>query len=436
MSAVERRFHERALVRVPLDSVAVVGRATTGFRAEIVAAAVAESVTVMLGRGARLRVPRADIVAPYGRSDWTVDEIGRALNVRGVAVCTVDAEREGFEVELELVDVLRDDLVHAQRFLGSGGDLLALEREVARAVAAHCEVDGAIAPHPLAAIGRSGYRALLEARVARVSGDAPRALAIVEEIAGSSEAAVIGTLIATEFGRAVLEGRLAGRVAEAHARLSGTCPHPNALQMRAELLIHFDRHWGAAEAVLRQAIEADPVSPGGHSLLADVLLATGRIEEAGRSRVLFAELMPADDAAKLAAAAHAYYGPTPMDAVEPLTVESHGRGRAAAEATEWLVRACIAGGDLLAARQHASTRLSHSLVAASAGEPFDADAFAPGEASLLFAAAGRSDAVAVSLHHAADRHDRAVLLAAVEPLFLPFASQPSFGDFLRRLRLR
>src|SRR5438128_10195408 len=81
MSAVEK--HQ--IIRLPIDSIAVVVRPAGGVRAPRFSPRCSRrNWAAALARSRTLRVPRAEFVRPYARSEMTPEEIGRALNVGGV----------------------------------------------------------------------------------------------------------------------------------------------------------------------------------------------------------------------------------------------------------------------------------------------------------------------------------------------------------------
>src|SRR5689334_14553393 len=70
------RLLEQRTVRLPLDSIAVIGRHDGRLRSRVVAQTLAEDLAAMLARSRHLRVPRAEFVAPYAAADLTPEEIG------------------------------------------------------------------------------------------------------------------------------------------------------------------------------------------------------------------------------------------------------------------------------------------------------------------------------------------------------------------------
>lgn len=331
----------------------------------------------------------------------TPEEIGRELGVECVALCTIAATETGLDAVVELIDVSRESLVAREAFLGSQGDIVALEREVLYAIAgtragkpARCEA------------------AILAARIARARGDAEAALALL----GGADC-VAARL---EITRTILDGRLHDRIDQARQALASIPDSVAALQLAARLAARYDGDWDSAEQQLRDALVLDPASPSTHAMLGDLLVAIGRREEAAHHHRLTAQLMPRDAHAQIAASFADYFGPSPADAAVAFArIEC-------AEGNEWLVRSLLAGGDVLAASHVAATPFSRQLVAAFAGEPFDATPFSGMQRALLYAVSGEAGLAIACLEAGAEQCDDEVMFTAVEPLFATLAGDVRF----------
>jgi tetratricopeptide (TPR) repeat protein/TolB-like protein len=403
MSAVEK--HQ--IIRLPIDSIAVVARSAGGVRADVLAELLENELAAALARSRTLRVPRAEFVRPYAKSEMTPEEIGRALNVRGVVLCTVATSGACIDASVDVIDVVREELVAHDAFLVSSREVPALERAIFRAIPGHGRVPPPSKCPPLAQV--------IEARVALANGDAERALEILGDSAPVETAATI------------IAGRLSARIDEARQALRAVPGCVRALQLQAKLASRFDGDWRGAERALREALEIDPGSPSTHAMLGDVLLAMRRRDEAAPHHRLVAELMPVDASAQIAASFADYFGPCPIDAAPRLA--------ALPEANDWLVRALVAGGDVLGAQQAAATPFGRALLAAFTGDDFSIASFTACERALLFSAAGAAEQAIACLESAADVHADEVIFAAVEPLFAPLAGEARFLALLSRLGL-
>ncbi|HEV2722637.1 MAG TPA: hypothetical protein VG323_21620, partial [Thermoanaerobaculia bacterium] len=130
-------FLMSAATRLPFDSIAVVARSAGGVRAAVVADILGEDLASALARSPQLRVPRPEFVRPYARSEMSAEEIGRALNVRGIALCTVASENGSIDLAVDVIDVLREELIIHDAFLVSAREIAAAGRAILRAIPGH-----------------------------------------------------------------------------------------------------------------------------------------------------------------------------------------------------------------------------------------------------------------------------------------------------------
>jgi tetratricopeptide (TPR) repeat protein len=430
MTLLEERLRKRTTARLPFDSLAVVTRAGSGPCSDVIADAIGDDVAEML-RQLRLRVPRACFVRPYGESDMTAEEIGRDLNVRVVALCSVTTSATTTDVTMELIDVLREELIAQDRFLVSRRELIALERGMVRAVAAYCHADGTSARHPETE-SEVAYAKLIEARVRRAAGRIVEALAILRE---AGDADPRSNAIALELAATIIETPLVDRLPEARratAEVLERGPSVRALHLQARLLGRFDVDWIGAEQSLRAALKMDQSSPSTHRMLGDLLLALGRGAEAAPHHRIVAEMMSLDERSVIAGAFEPYFGHQPRVAAARYSELS----KRFPAANDFMVRAVLVDGDMLHARQSATTPFARALAASYCGQSARPEAFAPYDAALICAVGGRVDDAMSALERAAREYAGEVVFAGVEPLFAALAGQPRFEALISRLGLR
>jgi len=389
------------------DSLAVLARHDGSIRGAVIADAFAADVAAILGRNG-VRVPQAEFVRPYAASDMTAEEIGRELNVRGVVLCTIATTAAGIDVVVEMIDAVREVLVARESLLASAHEIAALEREIVR-----------IAGGPAATSDERESRttaAVVEARVLRASGDVRAALALLDRLDLDSPQVLL------ETARTIIEQRIVDRLDDARAALARISGCAEGLRLWATLSSRFDGDWSSAERALRDALDLDAASAATHAMLGDLLLATGRREEAARHHRVVAELMPRDEHAQIAAGYELYFG----SALQRAAAYFAGIG-----ANSWTVRAFLAAGDVVRAQRAAATPFGRALTGGEVSLP----ALTNMERALLFAVREANDDAIAALHAAAAAHEDEVIFAAREPLFAALAADERFGALLARLGL-
>src|ERR1700755_597159 len=100
---------------------------------------------------------------PYALSSFTPEQIGRELNVRGIALCTVSTDDQCVDAAIDLIDVVREELVVHETFLVSSQELIALERAMIRSLGGHCRAPRKMSWHPVTA-DESLYSGIVQAR--------------------------------------------------------------------------------------------------------------------------------------------------------------------------------------------------------------------------------------------------------------------------------
>jgi len=109
--------------RISLDSLVLLGGPF--------AAAVARRLSSLRG----LRVIPPDRLETAENSDVSPEEIGRALHVTCVGVCSLLESDTGLDLRVELIDTLAERLIAEERFLAGRNENEALEKHAARWIA-------------------------------------------------------------------------------------------------------------------------------------------------------------------------------------------------------------------------------------------------------------------------------------------------------------
>lgn len=112
--------------RIPFDSVAVIGAGDAS--SDRFAEQLAQRIAPV--RGVRVVPPQR--VQAYDRNVLTVEEIGRDVHARCVALCRVAERDTSVDVGIELIDVLSERLVAETNFLVVVPELVALPQRAAR----------------------------------------------------------------------------------------------------------------------------------------------------------------------------------------------------------------------------------------------------------------------------------------------------------------
>jgi len=109
--------------RIPLDSLVLLG------------GAFAASVARRLGTLPGLRVIPPERAEAFDVGDVSPEEIGRALHVTCVGVCSLLKCAAGLNLRVELIDTLAERLVAEEQFLAGLNEAGALEVQAARWIA-------------------------------------------------------------------------------------------------------------------------------------------------------------------------------------------------------------------------------------------------------------------------------------------------------------
>ena len=109
--------------RIPLDSLVLLG------------GAFAANVARRLSSLPALRVIPPERSEAMEQDDASPEEIGRALHVTCVGICSLQQCAPGLDLRIELIDTLAERLVAEERFLAGANEIDALEKQAARWIA-------------------------------------------------------------------------------------------------------------------------------------------------------------------------------------------------------------------------------------------------------------------------------------------------------------
>jgi serine/threonine protein kinase/Tfp pilus assembly protein PilF len=257
-----------------------------------------EALITDLAQIGALRVISRTSAMRYKGSDKSLPEIARELNVDGVVEGSVLRAGDRVRITAQLIHAATDQHIWAKSYERDVSDVLALQSEVARAIAE--EVQAKLTPQERARLARArpvnpaAHEAYLKGRYywARATEESVRksieyfAEAIAKDPsyalahAGLSDAfnqlcnpilelVPQGDLIPRAKAAATMALELDDTLAEAHISLG-------------RIKFYYDWDWTGAEKSFRRAIELNPNYPYAHYVYALLLSAVGRHTEAIR----------------------------------------------------------------------------------------------------------------------------------------------------------
>ncbi len=288
----------------------------------------------MISRLGRLSPERLGVIARtsamhYKGTEKTVHQIGQELNVSHVLEGSVRRVGRRARITAQLIQVRDQAHLWAESYEGDLGDILALQNEVAGAVARQVEVKLAPAARPLRAnapVDPKAHEAYLKGRYLwnRRSLEAlqtsirhfERAIELDPGYA-AAYAGLADSYLTLHDGGAHLapEDATAKAKTAAMEALSIDVNLAEAHTSLGHANFH-DLEWAAAGKSLRRAIELNPSYGTGHFYYANYLVAVGRDEEAIAQARIARELDPLSLPAEDNVATVLYYAHRYEEAVE------------------------------------------------------------------------------------------------------------------------
>jgi TolB-like protein/DNA-binding winged helix-turn-helix (wHTH) protein len=278
-----------AIAVLPFESL------STGPNQQYVADGMTEALITNLGQASPLRVIARTSVNQYLRTSKPVREIARELNVDVVVEGTVLQSGDRIRVTANLIQVSPEKHIWAHSYERSFRDALALQNELAGAIAE--EIQGKLAPRQQTHSGSSRL----------VNPDAQLAYWKARSILDNSRGAPELHRKAVEYSEEAV--RLDPGYAPAHAALAKSyvnlsdigmafprevMPQARAAAQRAialdealayahvalgHILLIYDRDWAGAHSEAKRAIALNPSDADAHWLLSNYLAAVGRVDE-------------------------------------------------------------------------------------------------------------------------------------------------------------
>ncbi len=458
----------QSLAVLPLESLAEgVGQGQDSFAEEIT-----DALTTNLAQIKALHVISRTSAMRYRGRKVPLSQISRELKVDAVVEGTVARDGERVRVSVHLIDGHNDHHVWAETYERDLRDVLALQREVARAIADQIRIQLSPEEQTRFASARQvnplAYEAYARGRYfwnKRTAEGFQKALAYFNEaierdpgyapayagVADTYNVLAMYDLLPSEKAlpqakRAAIRAlELDDRVAEAHTSL-------------ARIRENYDRDWAAAEKEYRLGIEQNPGYATGHDWYATYLSAQGRHEEALAEANKAYQLDPFSltinttlgmalaEAGREDLAVERLRKTVEMDAnfsyVHFQFGRTYLRKMAFAEAIAEFQKAAALSPTMpryASALAHAYGRAGRNAQALEILEELEQGSRGSNPAwtdiAIIHSGLGRNDQAFASLERALKHREWRLVRMKVEPMFDPLRADPRFADLLRRIGL-
>jgi TolB-like protein/DNA-binding winged helix-turn-helix (wHTH) protein/Tfp pilus assembly protein PilF len=437
-----------------------------------------ELITV-LSHIQNLEIASHTSVTRYENTDIPLQQIARDLNVDGVIEGAVQRSGERVRINVQLVHAASDKHLWAETYDRDLRDVLAVESEVAAAVAEAIQLR--LTPQDqlrLQSVRPVNPRAL----DAYLSGRHHLTKSIAEELnVGQEETsqadfrqalndfetairedpnytrpylAIFDALDAPQVPHLELLPRARAAI-EQVLTLDGALPEAHADLARLHMLYEYKWDWNLAGSELRRAIELNTGHAGPHYLYSDYLDAVGRVEEAEREGKLAEELdldckgaRPLNDVNCFGDEAHVDQLRNYLEATKSENVFEWGRvakelnslGRYEEAISAWQKTMLLGGyGPIAHALGRANKEKGYRAALKVLADGFEEEAARRYVPRILLAQAqidiGNRDRAFFWLEKAYKEHNWCMLYLTNDPTWDPVRSDPRFKDLLRRVGL-
>ena len=437
---------------------------------EFFADGMTESLIANLARIGALRVTSRTSAMQYKGVRRSLPEIARELSVDAIVEGAVFRAGDRVRVTVKLIEAAADRHLWAQSYERDVGDVLALQGELAQAIAGEVQIKltpgererlgGTRAVNPRAyeayLRGRHCWNKRTTAEVRRAADFFQQAIAADPSYAAAHAGLADAYNILADLG-SVAPLEAASRARAATSRALDLDPRlAEAHTSLGFIRFFFDWDWDGSERAFREAIAQNPGYATAHQWYAELLASQARFEEAVAEGRRAETLDPLGFAIATSLADVLYFQrrfdeaiahlrrvievePTFYPARNDLARALAQSGRAGEAIEEFLAAAELSGGD---PRSHAGLGHAYAL----AGR--EADARAVLEAltekargltvsshavAVIHVALGEHRAAFEWLDRAGREHDRALVWLKVHPRLDPVRSDPRFEELLHRV---
>jgi TolB-like protein/Flp pilus assembly protein TadD len=278
-----------AIAVLPFESL------SSGPDQQYIADGLTETLITNLGQASALRVIARTSVNQYRGTKKPVREIARELNVDAVVEGTITQAGDRLRVTANLIQVSPEKHLWARHYERNLGDVLALQNEIADAIAAGIHVS--LTPRQQSRLQRSRpvnpdaqlayWRALyfLQGRRDRDSAVksldySQRSVAIDPAYASAQAALARSYLMLSNLGAAFPSELMAAARSAAQTAIALDDDLAEGHVALGSILLAYDWDWAGAEREARRAVSLNPSSADAQLLLANYLAAIGRTGEA------------------------------------------------------------------------------------------------------------------------------------------------------------
>ncbi len=427
-----------------------------------------------LAKISALRVTSRTSVMRYKGSPKSLPEIAKELGVDAVVEGTVTRAGSQVKITAQLIDAVKDRHLWADSFQRELKDVLALQGEVARAIAG--EIGVRLTPQErlrLAdrkTVNPEAYEAYLKGQYHLFRRTAPDARKSLEYFQQAVEKqpdyalAYAGIAEAYETAAGTAQGALSPKEAFPRAKaaamrsveLDSTLGEPHAHLGWSSFV--FDRDWAAAESQFQKALRLNPNHPIAHENYAIFLTRMGRFDEAIREMKRSLELDPVSLNGNTMMGIALSLARRDEDAIpwfrrvlamDPNFLRAHfGLGQALVHERRYqeaiaefqkAVELSEGGAAQLGALGYAyavANRRAEALEIVEKLKQRSSEHYVPlSMVSIIFSGLGDRDQAMTWLERANEERDPWLTGLKVDPMFDPLRSDPRFLDLVHRVGL-
>ena len=431
-----------------------------------------DSLITNLAQIATAKVISRTSIMRFKKTDKTVPEIAKELNVDRIIEGTVQRSGDQVQINMQMIHGPTDRHVWAQSYKGNVSDLFAMERDVTEDIVRQVQ-SRLSAPRQRSLTQRKpvdrkalelylkGNSYLIEGERSMSDDEKRQAAEYFQQaidIEPSFVPAYIGLANAHDNRRIGSSEDLA-LIRQAAEKVLALDPNSSDARCILANLKWSNFEWAAAEEESRRAVEANPNNANAHDQLGMVLAGIGRLDDALRELEIAQTLDPTGDHLPLGLEIRGEYDQaraiilqraknSPQDGVIHYGLyRNYLASGKPKESIEEMEKALVLWGmsDVAAnMRQgYAASGYTGALrQLAKVLEQLQAShaAFVPENLAVIYAAVGEKDKAFYWLDQAYEHrekvsHDFGLTILKVDPLLAPLHSDPRFAQLLRRIGL-